>query len=96
MPNTELGRKALQEKRTEELALDLLVLDSVRLPLKRRGLDRRFEAVDDGTPLVKRPAIDGNERAPHTTPSVVAGWLTTDQRESRPRVSAGDSPKRRR
>ena len=39
MPNTELRRKALQEKRTEELALDLLVLDSVRLPLKRRGLD---------------------------------------------------------
>ena len=39
MPNTELGSKALQEKRTEELALDLLVLDSVRLPLKRRGQD---------------------------------------------------------
>jgi hypothetical protein len=29
----------LQERRTEELELDLLVLDSVRLPLKRRGLD---------------------------------------------------------
>jgi len=47
----------LQERRTEELELDLLVLDSVRLPLKRR-------VWTDETPLVKRPATDGDD-PPH-------------------------------
>jgi hypothetical protein len=31
----ELGKKALRDKRSDELAFDLLGLDGVRLPLKR-------------------------------------------------------------
>ena len=44
----ELGRKALQERRTGELALDLLALDGVRLPLKRRGSEQSRDAVHHG------------------------------------------------
>ena len=44
----ELGRKAVQERRTEELVLDLLALDGVRLPLKRRGSEQSRDAVHHG------------------------------------------------